>query len=52
MKQKPIPISTCQNCDPDSWIIEGDSEATYKCKKCKMLITKILRRRDHDESSR
>lgn len=49
---KPIPISSCHNCEPEVWEVEGDSKGTYKCDKCHAIITKILRRRSKDESTR
>ncbi len=42
---KPIPISTCEGCKPDNWLVVGPSKGEYKCEKCKRISTKILRRK-------
>jgi len=48
---KPIPVSSCHNCDPESWIIESDSRGYYRCNKCHVIIAKILRRDYEREDS-
>ena len=44
---KSIRISSCQFCDPDKWIIEGNSKGIYTCDKCHRTIKSILRRKDY-----
>lgn len=48
---KPIPISSCPNCDPETWIIEGESKNWYKCVNCNKLISKILRGKNYERSN-
>ena len=37
----PIPIRSCHNCESGKWIVEGESEGTYKCKCGKVVKVKL-----------
>uniref|UniRef100_A0A6M3ITQ7 Uncharacterized protein n=1 Tax=viral metagenome TaxID=1070528 RepID=A0A6M3ITQ7_9ZZZZ len=47
---KPIPIQSCvdKNCEPENWLIIGESESgRYQCTKCDKKTNLILRRKDY-----
>jgi len=43
----PFSIRSCHNCEPDKWIVEGESEYYYKCDKCRSVIKSILKYKDY-----
>ena len=36
-----IPIRSCHNCEPGKWIVQDESEGTYKCKCGKIIRVKL-----------
>lgn len=45
----PIPISSCQHCDPDTWVVEREAKYAYRCKNCGRIIYQILKKEKKDE---
>jgi hypothetical protein len=41
----PIPISSCQHCNPDLWKAVKKSKGIYKCQACGKVINEVLERR-------
>jgi len=39
---KPISISSCNFCNPETWKVGKPSAGTYICKNCKNVVKNVL----------
>lgn len=45
---KPIPISSCQHCNPETWIVEKAAKGTYRC-KCGRIVHEVLKKKEKED---